>query len=31
LTFLLIVWLAFFLMIYIFNDAFIEWFKSIIE
>ena len=29
-TFLLIVWLAFFLMIYIFNDAFIEWCKSII-
>ena len=30
-TFLLVVWLAFFLMIYIFNDAFIEWCKSIIN
>ena len=29
-TFLLVVWLTFFLMIYIFNDAFIEWCKSII-
>ena len=29
-TFLLIVWLAFFLMIYIFNDAFIEWCKSLV-
>ena len=29
-TFLLIVWLMFFLMIYIFNDAFIEWCKSLI-
>ena len=29
-TFLLIVWLTFFLMIYIFNDAFIEWCKSLI-
>ena len=29
-TFLLIVWLMFFLMIYIFNDAFIAWCKSII-
>ena len=30
-TFLLIVWLAFFLMIYIFNDAFIDWCKSLIS
>ncbi len=30
-TFLLIVWLAFFLMIYIFNDTFIEWCKSLIS
>jgi len=30
-TFLLIVWLMFFLMIYIFNDAFIEWCKSLIS
>ena len=30
-TFLLIVWLTFFLMIYIFNDAFIEWCKSLIS
>ena len=29
-TFLLVVWLTFFLMIYIFNDAFIEWCKSLI-
>ena len=29
-TFLLIVWLMFFLMIYIFNDAFIEWCRSLI-
>ena len=29
-TFLLIVWIMFFLMIYIFNDAFIEWCKSLI-
>ena len=29
-TYLLIVWLMFFLMIYIFNDAFIAWCKSII-
>ena len=29
-TFLLIVWLTFFLMIYVFNDAFIEWCKSLI-
>ena len=29
-TYLLIVWLMFFLMIYIFNDAFIEWCKSLI-
>ena len=29
-TFLLIVWLMFFIMIYIFNDAFIEWCKSLI-
>ena len=29
-TFLLIVWLMFFLMIYIFNDAFIEWCKYLI-
>jgi len=28
-TFLLIVWLTFFLMIYVFNDAFIEWCKSL--
>ena len=30
-TFLLIVWLMFFLMIYIFNDAFIAWCKSLIS
>ena len=30
-TFLLIVWLMFFFMIYIFNDAFIEWCKSVIS
>ena len=30
-TFLLIVWLAFFLMIYVFNDAFIDWCKSLIS
>lgn len=29
-TFLLVVWLTFFLMIYVFNDAFIEWCKSLI-
>ena len=29
-TFLLVVWLAFFLMIYIFNDAFIEWCKTLV-
>ena len=29
-TFLLIVWIMFFLMIYTFNDAFIEWCKSLI-
>ena len=29
-TFLLIVWLMFFLMMYVFNDAFIEWCKSLI-
>ena len=29
-TFLLIVWLMFFLMVYIFDDAFIEWCKSLI-
>ena len=29
-TFLLIVWLAFFLMIYVFNDAFIEWCKTLV-
>ena len=30
-TFLLIVWLMFFLMIYIFNDAFVAWCKSLIS
>ena len=30
-TYLLIVWIAFFLMIYIFNDSFIEWCKSLIS
>jgi len=30
-TYLLIVWLMFFLMIYIFNDAFIAWCKSLIS
>ncbi len=30
-TFLLIVWLLFFLMIYIFNDSFIAWCKSLIS
>ena len=30
-TYLLIVWLAFFLMIYIFNDAFIDWCKTLIS
>ena len=30
-TFLLIVWLMFFLMIYIFNDSFIAWCKSLIS
>ena len=30
-TFLLIVWIAFFLMIYIFNDSFIAWCKSLIS
>ena len=29
-TFLLIVWIVFFLMIYIFNDVFIAWCKSLI-
>ena len=29
-TFLLIVWLAFFMMIYVFNDAFIEWCKTLV-
>ena len=29
-TFLLIVWLGFFLMIYVFNDTFIDWCKSLI-
>ena len=29
-TFLLIVWLMFFLMIYVFNDAVIAWCKSLI-
>ena len=30
-TYLLIVWLAFFLMIYVFNDAFIDWCKTLIS
>ena len=30
-TFLLIVWIAFFLMIYLFNDSFIDWCKSLIS
>ena len=30
-TFLLIVWLMFFLMMYTFNDAFINWCKSLIS
>ena len=30
-TFLLIVWIMFFLMIYLFNDAVIEWCKSLIS
>ncbi len=30
-TFLLVVWLVFFLMIYTFNDTFIEWCKSLIS
>ena len=30
-TYLLIVWLAFFLMIYIFNDTFIDWCKTLIS
>ena len=30
-TYLLIVWIAFFFMIYIFNDSFIEWCKSLIS
>ena len=30
-TFLLVVWLAFFLMIYVFNDAFIEWCKTLVS
>ena len=30
-TYLLIVWLMFFLMIYIFNDSFIAWCKSLIS
>ena len=29
-VFLLIVWLGFFLMIYVFNDAFIEWCKTLV-
>jgi heme/copper-type cytochrome/quinol oxidase subunit 3 len=29
--FLLVVWLAFFLMIYIFNDSFIAWCKTLIS
>ena len=29
-TFLLVVWLAFFLIIYVFNDAFIEWCKTLV-
>ncbi len=29
-TFLLVVWLAFFMMIYVFNDAFIEWCKTLV-
>ena len=29
-TFLLVVWLGFFLMIYVFNDAFIEWCKTLV-
>ena len=30
-TYLLIIWLAFFLMIFIFNDAVIDWCKSLIS
>ena len=30
-TFLLIVWIVFFLMIYLFNDSFIEWCKSLVS
>ena len=30
-TYLLIVWIAFFLMIYLFNDSFIDWCKSLIS
>ena len=30
-TFLLIVWLGFFLMIYVFNDTFIDWCKSLVS
>ena len=30
-TFLLIVWIAFFFMIYLFNDSFIDWCKSLIS
>ena len=30
-TFLLIVWLVFFLMIYAFNDTFIDWCKSLVS
>ena len=29
-TFLLVVWLGFFLMIYVFNDTFIDWCKSLV-
>ena len=30
-TFLLVVWLGFFLMIYVFNDTFIDWCKSLVS
>ena len=30
-TYLLIVWIVFFLMIYLFNDSFIEWCKSLVS
>ena len=30
-TFLLVIWLVFFLIIYVFNDAFIAWCKSLIS